>query len=121
MMTGKVTGERAIELGFDVVAAGSSTHSLTAIIDTGFNGYLTLPRKVLAAVGAKPAGARKAELADGNTIVLDTYLVQVHWHDQTREVLALEAESHPLVGMSTLWGNRVRFEARDGGEVKIEE
>jgi clan AA aspartic protease len=121
MMAGKVTGEREIELVLPVIAAGSSTHSLTAIVDTGFNGYLTLPAKVLAAVGAKPAGARKAELADGHTIVLDTYLVQVRWHDQTREVLALEAEANPLVGMSMLWGNRVWFQARDGGEAKIEE
>jgi hypothetical protein len=59
MMTGKVTAGREIELGLDVVAAGPSAHSLTAIIDTGFNGYLTLPGKVLAAVGAKSAGTAR--------------------------------------------------------------
>ena len=51
---------------------------------------------------------------------MDVYFVKVKWHDEAREVLALQAEATPLVGMSLLWGSRVDFDAQDGGAVTID-
>jgi len=51
---------------------------------------------------------------------MDIYFVRVNWGGEDREVLALQAEATPLVGMSMLWGSRVGFDAQDGGTVTID-
>lgn len=120
MISGYVTNNREIVIPLDAVAVNQSLVSLRAIVDTGFNGFLTLPTAALNELGASPAGTRRAELGDGNLVELDVYFVRVKWHDTDREVLALEADTTPLVGMSLLWGSRVRFDAKDGGAIAID-
>ncbi len=120
MISGQVTNNREIVIPLDAVAANRSLVSLRAIVDTGFNGFLTLPIAALNELGALPAGTRRAELGDGNLVELDVYIVRVKWRDADREVLALEADTIPLVGMSLLWGSRVGFDARDDGTVTID-
>ena len=66
-------------------------------------------------------GNRRATLGDGSVVVLDVYLATVLWHDQEREVLVLQADSDPLVGMSLLYGNRVTLHIVDDGDVLIDE
>jgi clan AA aspartic protease len=120
MISGTVTGDREIVIQLDVLATKQSAVSVQAVVDTGFNGFLTLPINVLNALDASAAGIRRAELGDGNLVELDVYVVKVKWHDENRDVLALQTEATPLVGMSLLWGSRVGFDAQDGGTVTIE-
>jgi clan AA aspartic protease len=119
MMTGTVTAVREIELDLEILV-GQTPVALKAVLDTGFNGHLTLPPAILAAVGAVLLGTRTAALADGNSVNLKTYLVTVRWHGGDRQVMALEADATPLVGMSMFWGDRVTFVAQTGGAVEIE-
>ena len=79
-------------------------------------GYLTLPSDLVNRLNLQLAGNRRATLGDGNTVVLDVYLAKVMWHGQEREVLVLQAEGGPLVGMSLLYGNRVILTIVNGGE-----
>ena len=120
MISGTVTADHEIVIQLEVLATDQSAVSIQAVVDTGFNGFLTLPIDVLRAVGASAAGTRRAELGDGNLVELDVYVARVNWHDEHQDVLALQAEATPLVGMSLLWGSRVRFDAQDGGAVTIE-
>jgi clan AA aspartic protease len=119
MMTGTVTAAREIELELEILTAQTPV-ALKAVLDTGFNGHLTLPAAILAAIGAPRVGTRKAALADGTSVDLKTYVVTVQWHGGNRQVLALEADATPLVGMSMLWGARVTFVAQTGGSVTID-
>ena len=89
-------------------------------MDTGFNGYLILPSDLVNRFKLQLAGNRRATLGDGNTVVLDGYLANVVWHDQEREILVLQAEGGPLIGMSLLYGNRGTATIVDGGDVTIE-
>lgn len=120
MIQGTVSSDREIVIRLEVLAGSQSPISIQAIVDTGFNGSLTLPVGVLNTLGASAAGIRRAELGDGNLVELDAYFVTVKWRDEDRQVLALQAEAMPLVGMSLLWGSRVRFDAQDGGPVTID-
>ena len=81
---------------------------------------MTLPIGVLNTLEASAAGTRRAELGDGNLVEMDVYFVKVKWRDEERELLALQADTTPLVGMSLLWGSRVVFDAQDGGAVRID-
>jgi len=120
MITGAVTRDREIVIQLEVIATDQPAVSIEAVVDTGFNGFLTLPTDVLNTLRVSSVGTRRAELGDGHIVEMDVYLVMVKWRDETREVLALQANSTPLVGMTLLWGSRVVFDAQDGGAVTID-
>ena len=120
MMTGTVTAEREIMVPLEMVASGKPPTVSEVVVDTGFNGYVTLPSKVLRSLGGVSVGTRRAELGDGKIVDLEVYLVTVYWCGHEREVLALHAEAIPLIGMSLLWGSRVTFDAQANGTVTID-
>lgn len=120
MIDGTVTADREIVIPLELLAADRSATRIQAVVDTGFNGFLTLPLDVMTTLRAPAAGTRRAELGDGKVVELAVYVVKVRWHDEDREVLALAAEAAPLIGMSMLWGSRVGFNANAGGAVTIE-
>ena len=94
---------------------------LTAILDTGFEGYITLPTEAISALGLVPLTPSTYELADGQTVQFNTYLATASWHGRPRLALALEANGVPLLGTSLLWGSRVTLEMQAGGAVVIDE
>lgn len=120
MMTGQVTANREAVIELEVVDSEQRKEKVEAVIDTGFNGYLTLPSDIVSRLQLQLAGNRRATLGDGNTVVLDVYLARVIWHSHEREVLALETEGSPLIGMSLLYGNRVILTVVNGGDVTID-
>ena len=120
MMTGTVTDVREIVIHLQALSVSQLPVSFSAVVDTGFNGFLTLQANTLIALEASSAGTRRAELGDGKIIEMDSYFVKIKWHDKVREILVLQAEGTPLVGMSLLWGSRVAFEARADGPISIE-
>ena len=119
MIIGKVTANREAVIELEVVGSNQRKENVETIIDTGFNGYLTLPNDLINYLKLQLAGSRHVTLGDGNVVVLDMYLAKVLWHGQEREVLILEAEGGPLVGMSLLYGSRVMLEVVDNGDVTI--
>jgi clan AA aspartic protease len=120
MMTGRVTALREATIHLTVAGPGPHRHVVEAVLDTGFNGFLTLPSSVVQALHLPFAGYRRATLADGSTVVLDLYLATVLWHEQEREILVLQAEGGPLMGMALLDGSRVVVHVVDDGDVLIE-
>ncbi len=120
MIAGRVTESREAVIDLEVVGQNQRKVRVEAAIDTGFNGYLTLPKATVNSLALQPAGNRIATLGDGNTVILEVYLAAVIWNDQEREVLALQAEGGALVGMSLLYGNRVTITVLDGGDITIE-
>ena len=120
MIAGRVTESREAVIDLEVVGQNQRKVRVEAAIDTGFNGYLTLPKATVNSLALQSAGNRIATLGDGNTVILEVYLAAVIWNDQEREVLALQAEGGALVGMSLLYGNRVTITVLDGGDITIE-
>ncbi len=120
MMTGQVTANREAVIELEVVGSEQRREKVEAVIDTGFNGYLTLPSDVVSRLKLQLAGNRRATLGDGNTVVLDVYLAKMAWHGHEREVLVLQTEGGPLIGMSLLYGNRVTLTIVNGGDVTID-
>lgn len=120
MISGEVRNREAI-IQLEVAGFGQLSRRLTTIIDTGFDGHLTLPTSSIEALRLPFAGYRRGTLADGTTTRLGVYMGRVVWHGQHLEVLALQAEGEPLVGMSLLEGSQLTIEVGDGGAVIIEE
>ncbi len=98
MIIGKITANREAISELEVIGSNQKKEKVEAVIDTGFNGYLTLPNDLINYLNLQPS--RHVTLGDGNVVVLDMYFAKVLWHGQDREVLALQADGGPLIGMS---------------------
>ena len=101
---------------------GPSGHSrdIEAVIDTGFNGFLTLPPSLVAELGLVYRDRGRAILADGSEAFFDIYDVAVLWDTNLRNTRASAADTTPLVGMRMLDRHSLYVEIEDGGRVVIQ-
>jgi clan AA aspartic protease len=119
MITGVVTANAAM-IAVHLVGINGQTATLDALVDTGFNGFLTLPLPEIAWLGFAYQGNMEAVLGDGSETQMDMFLGTVQWEGQFREGTVLAAEGTPLVGMMLLSGSRLCLDITDGGPVTIE-
>src|SRR5712691_8281476 len=103
-----------------VLDMAQQPYDVDVVIDTGFNGFLTLPRAMAQTLQLPLAGNRRVTLGDGSTVVLDLYLATILWDTQPREELVLAAEGGSLMGMAMLNGHRVILHVVDNGDVLID-
>ncbi len=96
------------------------TSEIEAVIDTGFNGHLTVTPALAAELGLGFRGTSRGTLADGSEVSFDVYDVAVHWDGQPRYVEADAAEATPLVGMRMLDRHNLNIEVEHGGRVVIQ-
>jgi clan AA aspartic protease len=94
--------------------------SFTAIVDTGFNGALTLPEQAIADLQLPWRSQGTVTLADGSEVDTDLYLATVVWDGTERRIIVEAAETEPLVGMALLELHRLRVDVVNGGDVSIE-
>ncbi len=121
MISGTVTSDREAVVRLEVLGSDGQRQGIEVVIDTVSKGSLTLPAHMIAVLELPLVGQRRATLADGSQIVLDMYLARMLWHEgREREVLILQAEGGPLVGMELLHSNRVVINVVDEGEVIID-
>lgn len=91
------------------------------VVDTGFTGFLTLPRGFVDSLSLPLLGSTPATLADGTTAALEVCEALVVWHGRQRPVECLVTGGAPLIGMSLLRGSELRIRVTGGGDVRIEE
>ena len=99
--------------------SSGQTRDIEAVVDTGFNGFLTLPPSMVAELGLTRLGQKSLVLANGSRDIFDTYGVTVLWDGQPRFVDADEADAIPLLGMSMLDLHNLNIDVEDGGRVII--
>jgi len=111
-----------LEAGFSlaVISAGGHSIAVTAVIDTGFNGYLTLPADTIAALELPFHSIAEAQLDDGQTVALRKFEAHILWSHRERAVTVLETQGTALVGMAFLNRHRVIIDVIAGGAVTID-
>ena len=120
MIIGIITADREAIIRFPVRDQGGQEQEIEAVIDTGFNGYLTLPDVLVAALGLPYHSRSIVTLGDGSKLVLRQYEATVIWDGRERDVLVLAAEGGPLIGMAMLYGHDVFLNVVDGGRVTVQ-
>jgi predicted aspartyl protease len=118
MIHGVVTDELEAVIPLELIAADGTIVSMTALVDTGFNGDVALPRRMIEQLACESTGERKAELGDGLIAVLASYSGRVLWNDVERKVSVL-AGGGPLVGMDLLRGWQLSIQIDPGGVVHV--
>ena len=120
MIAGVVSDVLDATIPLSVRDAGGRFHEVTAVVDTGFNGFLMIPPAVIRALRLQWIGTLQALLADGQGAFFPMYEATVLWNGQLRAVEAGSTESIPLVGMAMLRGSDLNIRVTEGGLVAIQ-
>ncbi len=120
MIIGILTSNREAVIPVRIRGMGNQEIMINAAIDTGFNGFLSIPLRYAADLNLQFACTTRAVLGDGKEVSIDMYEITVVWDGQERTIGALAVDSEPLVGMAMLSGYRVILEIEENGNVTIE-
>ncbi len=93
---------------------------MKAVIDTGFDGYLTMPAAMVYELELPLIYRVQVFLADGSEVWLNVHDVFVEWDGRRRHVKADATGKLPMVGMSLLHRHNLYMEVVEGGQVTIE-
>ena len=129
MISGKVIrGPYGLEPHIAIQITNESTgarEEVRVVVDTGSTGELILPKGKIAELGLPLLDTSGLQiLADGTRKPTICYEAVVHLHGHERRTIVVEsADEHPVsvMGFRLLEGSKVTIDARDGGDVRIEE
>ncbi|MBW4619674.1 MAG: clan AA aspartic protease [Cyanosarcina radialis HA8281-LM2] len=93
--------------------------SLNFVIDTGFNGYLTLPPQAVNAMNLPPSADTPATLADGSQVLLSIHLATIIWDNVEKLVPILASGNKPLLGTAMMKGYHLEIDFEDKGLVSL--
>ena len=120
MIAGVVNADYEAIIHLSIRGPTGREHEIDAIIDTGFNGFLTLPPSVVIVLELIRLSRGRALLANGSEELFDIYGVTVLWEGQPRYVETDAVDTTPLVGMSLLEGYDLTIQVAQGGRVVIQ-
>ncbi len=92
---------------------------IEAVIDTGFNGYLTLPPDLIARLSLPFRRSGRAVLGDGSEVTFDIHEAVILWDGRPRRIAVDVADTEPLLGMGLLYGHELNLQVIEGGSALI--
>ena len=104
-----------------VVGRSGQRQTVEAVIDTGFNGYLTLPYRMVSLLEFLWVRSQSVILGDGNPQLCDVYDEEIVWNNQLRSIEIEAADTQPLIGMALMHSYDLRIEVVEGGAVSLKE
>jgi clan AA aspartic protease len=119
MIHGVVSRNREATISLVVVNENRQTKLITAVIDTGYTGYLSLPSEIITELNLSWTGIDRGTLGDGSEVTFEVYAAKVIWDGEYRDIPINEAETDPLVGISLLYGYDLHIQTVEGGNVTI--
>jgi clan AA aspartic protease len=94
---------------------------IECVIDTGFEGFLTLPSAIVADLGLPYLININANLANNSSVETDVYLATVIWNGVERNVAVLAMGRRPLIGTALLEDYHLSIDFCEGGTVLVDE
>ena len=124
MTTGRITSEGEAALPLTVRRPGRGRQGpsvrLEAVIDTGFDGALTLPLAQIETLRLPHVGSDQVQLGDGSLVDVQLFRAVIVFEKRRRGLLVERAPTVPLMGTSLLWEYRLRVDFEPGGRVQVE-
>jgi predicted aspartyl protease len=118
MITGAVNSNRQPIVRLKVRGPLGLEQEIDGLVDSGYNGFVTLPPALISNLGLVRIGRAVVTLADGGQNVFDVYEATVLREGQFRRVEA-DASDMTLFGMALLDGHDLHIRAVPGGTVTI--
>ena len=119
MITGIVNADFEPIIPLSVCGSDGKVYTQDAIVDTGFNGWLSLPPDLIAQLNLRWKRRGRAILGDGSECIFDVYEAVVIWDENLIKIPVDEADAEPLVGMSLMEGFQLLIQVFEGGVVTI--
>lgn len=119
MITGVVNAEFEPIIPLSICRSDGKIFTQDAIVDTGFNGWLSLPPDLINQLNLTWKRRGRAILGDGSECVFDVYKAVVVWDGIPLTIPVDEADSEPLVGMSLMEGYELKMQVFEGGCVEL--
>ena len=119
MIAGEVSDNREAGIRLVVRTSNGDELEVEMVIDTGFNGWISLPSTLVAELDLPWRRRGRGELADGSETIFDIYEATIIWDDHLRRVWVDEIDAAPLIGMSLLDGHELTIQVWAGGSVTI--
>jgi len=119
MITGIVNTEFEPIIPLSVCDSDGKIYTQDAIVDTGFNGWLSLPPDLITQLNLTWKRRGRAILGDGSECIFDVYEAVVFWDGALVTIPVDEADSEPLVGMSLMEGYQLMMQVFEGGQVEL--
>lgn len=94
---------------------------IECVVDTGFEGALTLPPDIVAALKLPYVTRISANLADDSNVMTRLHLATIIWHGVEREVIVLAMGRRPLMGTALIEDYHLSVDFCEGGSVIIDE
>lgn len=121
MIQGRVNDGLEAVVGLVIRGSSGRAREIEAIVDTGFNGFLTLPPTLVAELDLPILRKGLGFLADGSEVRFNVHTVVVEWNARRRYIGADATGRRPLVGMQLLRGHSLNVEVDVEGRVVIDE
>jgi clan AA aspartic protease len=119
MIQGVVNADLEATLVVEVTGPGGRTLQVKVVIDTGYNGSLTLPLSQVTALGLAPLLSNEVRLADSSKKMYDFYSAEILWDGHPRQVRVLCLEGEPLIGTTLLHDFKLEAVFKAGGDVVL--
>jgi clan AA aspartic protease len=119
MIIGIVNADFEPIVPLSICGSDGKVYTQEAIVDTGFNGWLSLPPDLIAELNLKWKRRGRAILGDGTECVFDVYEAVLVWDGNMMTIPIDEADSEPLVGMSLMEGYQLTVQVFEGGHVEL--
>jgi clan AA aspartic protease len=119
MITGVVNAEFEPIIPLSIRRSDGQIFTQDAIVDTGFNGWLSLPPDLITQLNLRWKRRGRAMLGDGSECIFNIYEAVVIWDGTLLTIPVDEADSEPLVGMSLMEGYQLTIQVSEGGQVEL--
>ncbi len=121
MIRGRVDLDLQVIVPIEVRGKDGIVRSIEAVLDTGFDGCLSLPGDLIDQLGWESDLPVNVKLANGGEVLWDTWDGYVVWHGRLLNALIFEVNETPLLGMELLEDSQLNIQVLPGGNVLIEE
>jgi clan AA aspartic protease len=119
MIVGQVNTFFEAVVRLSVRGSSQANHEIEAVIDTGYNGFLTLPPDLISALGLPFRRKSSAVLGDGRSTLFSVHEATIIWDSRLHRIPVDAAATDPLVGMRLLQGQELTVHVVEGGDVSI--
>ena len=103
MISGRLTEDRLPLVTLNLIDHNEVVHPVTFLVDTGYDGWLVLPPDIVRELALPPTGdANIVTVAGGASLEWANYRARLYWNGRIRDVVVLESDTMPLLGMGML-------------------
>ena len=120
MTTGHIDQHGRPVIPVDLFDLQGRLHRVEAMIDTGFDDFLTLPAHLVQRMGLVWASGIPMQVATSEWVQFDAYAAAVFWLGNRLPIRVLQTQPEILVGTRLLWESELTVQFWEGGAVNVQ-